>query len=196
MSSRDARRARILDAARAVMLRHGYRKATLEDVAAEAGVSRATVYNHFGNKEAVFRELVAVETARIEAAVRAALDPAAPPEARLRALVAARYARLRELRALYAVALDGARAALPAALDVIADFQRRQVALVAGLLAEGVAAGRFRRVEPERLAAALLAALRGMDESFVFENRDEAAAGAEALMDVVVAGLLAREEAP
>jgi TetR/AcrR family transcriptional regulator, mexJK operon transcriptional repressor len=47
----------ILEAARRVFLREGY-SASMDLVAAEAGVSKQTVYNHFGSKEGLFRAIV------------------------------------------------------------------------------------------------------------------------------------------
>jgi TetR/AcrR family transcriptional regulator, mexJK operon transcriptional repressor len=47
----------ILQAARRVFLRAGY-SASMDLVAAEAGVSKQTVYNHFGSKEGLFRAIV------------------------------------------------------------------------------------------------------------------------------------------
>ncbi len=48
----------ILDAARPLFLREGDGATTLEAVAAEAGVSRMTLYRHFGSKEALVYSLV------------------------------------------------------------------------------------------------------------------------------------------
>lgn len=61
--SRRKRRA-VLDAAFEVFLQHGFEGATLEQVAEHAGVSRQTVYAHFGGeeegvKETLFRSMVA-----------------------------------------------------------------------------------------------------------------------------------------
>lgn len=47
----------ILDAAKRVFLDEGY-SASMDLVAAEAGVSKQTVYNHFGSKEGLFRAIV------------------------------------------------------------------------------------------------------------------------------------------
>jgi TetR/AcrR family transcriptional regulator, mexJK operon transcriptional repressor len=47
----------IVEAARRVFLREGY-SASMDLVAAEAGVSKQTVYNHFGSKEELFRAIV------------------------------------------------------------------------------------------------------------------------------------------
>ncbi|ACU75385.1 transcriptional regulator, TetR family [Catenulispora acidiphila DSM 44928] len=55
---RIAKRAAIIDGARAVFGRDGYTRASVDAIAAQAGVSTRTVYNHFGDKEHLFAEVV------------------------------------------------------------------------------------------------------------------------------------------
>lgn len=55
---RISRRDQILDAAREVFLRESYSGASMESVARQAGVSKQTIYNHFANKDELFRALV------------------------------------------------------------------------------------------------------------------------------------------
>jgi TetR/AcrR family transcriptional repressor of mexJK operon len=57
----------ILDTGWAMLLARGYEATSIEAVAAEAGVSRVTVYRHFADKGALFREAVLRATRRIEA---------------------------------------------------------------------------------------------------------------------------------
>lgn len=45
---------RVLDAAAELLVRWGYRRVTVEDVAAHAGIGKGTVYLHFHTKEALF----------------------------------------------------------------------------------------------------------------------------------------------
>jgi AcrR family transcriptional regulator len=52
------KRAAILAGAKTVFLRHGFGLASMDDVAAAAGVGKQTVYRHFGSKEALFLGLV------------------------------------------------------------------------------------------------------------------------------------------
>ena len=52
------KRAAILEGAKIVFLRDGFGTATMDDVAAAAGVGKQTVYRHFGSKEALFLGLV------------------------------------------------------------------------------------------------------------------------------------------
>ena len=47
----------ILDAAFHAFAGYGYRRVTMEDIAAGAGLSRTALYQHFRNKEDIFRSL-------------------------------------------------------------------------------------------------------------------------------------------
>src|SRR5690606_40488611 len=48
----------ILDAARRLFTAHGYDGASMDQIAAAAGVSKLTVYSHYGDKETLFAEVV------------------------------------------------------------------------------------------------------------------------------------------
>src|SRR6476620_9047991 len=58
MSDTNERQQQILDAAAAVIIRLGYDKTTMSDIAEEAGVSRGTVYLYFRGKEELFEALL------------------------------------------------------------------------------------------------------------------------------------------
>jgi TetR/AcrR family transcriptional regulator, mexJK operon transcriptional repressor len=48
----------IREAATDVFLRNGYRGASMDEIAARAGVSKQTVYKHFADKQSLFSEIV------------------------------------------------------------------------------------------------------------------------------------------
>jgi AcrR family transcriptional regulator len=90
---------RILDAALRVFRRHGFRRASIEQAAEAAGLTRQALYHHFESKEALFRAVIdqlyqgalAVEIAAADAAEKAggslADILAAEVDARLRHLI-------------------------------------------------------------------------------------------------------------
>lgn len=82
-------RARLFAAAAAVFARSGYAAATAEAIAREAGMSKATFYEHFDNKEDCLRAMCDAAIEELLAAMRAgeASEGAAPRE-RVRAVIA------------------------------------------------------------------------------------------------------------
>lgn len=55
----------ILCAARRVFLQHGFAAASVEGIAADAGVSKVTVYSHYGDKRGLFMAAVEYECERM-----------------------------------------------------------------------------------------------------------------------------------
>jgi AcrR family transcriptional regulator len=79
----DGKRERIMDCALAVVLRYGFQRATMEDVAKEAGISRPALYLLFKNKTEIYRALAETIMGKALAAARAALSDEGPVEARV-----------------------------------------------------------------------------------------------------------------
>jgi AcrR family transcriptional regulator len=79
----DKRQA-IIDAALVVFAREGYSQASVDAIAAEAGVAKPTIYNHLGGKENLFRHVLSEVAARSNAKTLAALRtfPSDPEELR------------------------------------------------------------------------------------------------------------------
>jgi TetR/AcrR family transcriptional repressor of mexJK operon len=79
-SSQRKRRA-ILDAAELVFVRDGYDAAVVDEIAERSGVSKQTVYAHFGSKQALFVEVVVGATTTASDAVHVDVaDPDSPAD--------------------------------------------------------------------------------------------------------------------
>ena len=127
------RRERLIDAAEAVFTRDGLRGASMERIAAEAGVARATVYAYFTDKEHAFLLVSQRLAHRLEDAVTTALAADDAPPARIRRAILAKY----EL--IFAVARLSPHAAdLLAAKDRLAGpaFAAAEARILAALQAE------------------------------------------------------------
>lgn len=96
---RDVRR-RLLDAAMKVFARHGFQAATLDDVAAEAGLTKGAVYSNFTGKRELFLALLDDQVTRRAQLARSVLSGTPPgPGADTSSLVAALAGRLGQLAA-------------------------------------------------------------------------------------------------
>jgi AcrR family transcriptional regulator len=94
------RRGRILDAAQRVFGLSGFRGATMEAIAAEASVAKATAYSYFPDKEAIFRAVAERIAGEMAGAVEAAIAKSkSPVEGIVNALLAKEDLALRIVRA-------------------------------------------------------------------------------------------------
>jgi AcrR family transcriptional regulator len=80
----DGRRTALLEAAKGVFLRYGFRKTSMDDVARAAGISRQGLYLHFATKDLLFAEVARamIDRARV-VLVRALADERLSEEARI-----------------------------------------------------------------------------------------------------------------
>ena len=152
-------RDRILDAAERLLGRFGYRKMTVEDIAAEAGIGKGTVYLSFPSKEEVVLSTVdriveRVCTAMEEAAAR---DASAP--ARLRAMLRTRVLVRFEAVAAYSASLNDLLGSIRAALLArrVQHFER-ETGLLARVIAGGQQDHELTAGAPRRIGRALVLA--------------------------------------
>ena len=80
----EARRQAIVTAALEEFCARGFAATRLDDVAARAGVAKGTIYLHFDDKEALFREIVGTMLVPLVAV----LEEAPPPDVSIRAVIA------------------------------------------------------------------------------------------------------------
>ncbi|WTW99969.1 TetR/AcrR family transcriptional regulator [Streptomycetaceae bacterium NBC_01309] len=88
-SGRSAlRRLELLDAADRVVMRDGP-DASMNTIAAEAGITKPILYRHFGDKDGLYRALAERHTEELALAIRAAVDPGRTdnPRARVQATI-------------------------------------------------------------------------------------------------------------
>jgi len=76
---------RIVEAAHSHFNAHGLERASVDAIAAEAGVSKMTIYSHFASKEGLFEAVVRDRTDRVMGGLAGveALDPTQPQKALL-----------------------------------------------------------------------------------------------------------------
>ena len=84
----EVRRELILDAAEEVFRSRPPSEVTFEAVADAAGVSRALVYNYFGDRSGLLAAVELRSLERLDRTLRAALDPTRSPSEQLRPLAA------------------------------------------------------------------------------------------------------------
>ena len=144
----DPRR-RILDVATEVFAREGYAGARVDDIARRAGINKAMLYYHVGDKDAlyaaVFTETMAEARKRLESA---GAEAGGGPDERFRSVVRA-MARMANEHPHFAPLLLREIASGGAALpDSVVAQMRNVFEVLADVLADGVKKKVFRNIDP------------------------------------------------
>jgi AcrR family transcriptional regulator len=194
-------RDRILDAAERLLGRFGYRKMTVDDIAAEAGIGKGTVYLSFPSKEEVVLSTVDRIVDRVCAAMEeaAARDASAPD--RLRAMLRARILVRFEAVAAYSASLNDLLGSVRASLLArrVRHFER-EIGVLARVIAGGQEKGELAAGAPRRIGRALVLATNSFLPYALSpaELGDARRLGREAgdVIDIVVDGVTASNPSP
>src|SRR5438067_10872765 len=157
--SRLEMQGKILDATDRLLARYGYRKMTIDDLAAEVGIGKGSIYLHFRSKEeVVYSHIDRVIVRLLQRLAQIAQSRRAPTD------------KLREMIVLRVMFRFDSVQHFPESLsDMFRDLRpeihrRRQnhfkeeARLVAAVLKEGQRSGTFRRGDGRAFAHAILAA--------------------------------------
>ncbi|WP_406631637.1 TetR/AcrR family transcriptional regulator [Amycolatopsis sp. WGS_07] len=160
------KREAILEAAFTVFARSGYDAANVQEIADEAGVAKPTVYNHFHDKDTLFRAALAAAAEQVAAANLAAVEAITPQGAPGRTLPRAARALARrccdeQSRALRALTFAQLSRFPELLTEVHAVTAGRLAEALANRLARLVVGGQLRHCDPDLAAEQFLALLTG-----------------------------------
>ena len=156
--SNRSNRQQIVDAARAHFFSHGFRRVTMDDLAAELGISKKTLYAHFPGKIDLLEAVLADKFAGVEARLKQAAHAHRHNfPATLHELMTGTQRELDEIKPPF---VRDMRQKAPQVFKVV---ERRRAALIqryfGKLFVEGQRAGMVRKDVPAKLIIEILLAM-------------------------------------
>jgi AcrR family transcriptional regulator len=197
-------RRRILDAAGEVFAEQGFGGAGVDEIARRAGVNKAMLYYHVGDKAALFAAVLTEAVGLVRSTLEEELSHHDDPEERLRALPRALTEAIRQRPHIPAIMLREVAAGGPHLPAEVLAQMARVMGLTRSILAEGRERGAFRGVNPILVHLTLVGGLMVMANAvrlrarfeeqspFPSDTPTDLAGMADMLSDLVLEGIATR----
>lgn len=197
IAPKEAVRDAILDATDRLLARFGYRKMTVEDIAAEAGIGKGTIYLHFSSKEEVVLSHIDRIVERLKDRLREIAGSDAPAGERLRLMLLTRVLFRFDSIQHYTQSLNDLLAVLrPGLLTRRAQYFEAEAEIFAQVLNSGRQSGEFSFDDDDATAHALLQATNGLLPYSLSTTelgaREEVEQRASEVANLMLRGLLSR----
>jgi AcrR family transcriptional regulator len=161
----EFRMAELLEAARKVFAEKGFHEATVDEIAAAAGVAKGTVYLYYESKQAIYWAALEHGIAALVAQVKDKLAQEDKLENKILASIAVKVYYFEENRDFFKIYFSELGSALmhPAQLgERFGDLYRGQARALEAALREGVKQKAIRNIRPEAAALAISDLTRGI----------------------------------
>ncbi|HNX26388.1 MAG TPA: TetR/AcrR family transcriptional regulator [Phycisphaerae bacterium] len=159
----NSRKMELLDAAERVFSRHGYAATRMDDIAAEANVSKGSVYNYFRSKQEIFKEVFLYsQTKDSEIYDEIMNSPTLPVREKILKIIQTAFTRFdtkshigKLLMEFWALA---GREETRGMNDVINELYRKYIKVIEDIIAQGQSCGELSRFTTPNMSARMLVA--------------------------------------
>lgn len=183
----------ILQIARKLFTRYGLKKTSVDDIASEAKIGKATIYYYFKSKQEIFKTVVDRELAILKDAIREAISKEDSPEGKLRAFILTRISRTHELVNLYRVTKDIVTELLPDLEKIRKSHFTEELNILKEILSEGVKKGIFKVKRIELTSLAMVSVLKGLEYPWVLEGKTlDIEKSVDALLHILFKGIVVK----
>ncbi len=162
----------ILQAAQRRFATFGYSKVTMDEIAEDIGMAKASLYYYFPTKEAIFRSVVQHEQEEFLGQTDTTLQQKKSAEIKLLEYVQLRLKLTERLNNLSHFHQQGWHDVKPIFKDLFATFVEHEIRSLTHILQEGKKTGEFHIEHPQRTALMMLHVLQGLHLRF-FRGYDQ-----------------------
>lgn len=177
-------RTHIVGVARKIFTRYGFRKTTMEQIAAAAHKGKSSIYYYFESKEEIFRAVVEREAEEIKTELDLTIQKDGSPIDRLKTYILFRLHHVRSVKNFYAALNEEYLSNMDFILEIRRQFDLEERQIVKNILEEGMQSGTFQVVSSEIGAIAIATMMKGLELPLLLS--DEHKTDREQLLDDLI----------
>jgi len=163
MLDKDEVKEAIVNVARHIFSRFGFRKTTMDEIAIASRKGKSSIYYYFASKEEIFQAVVEKEASILKQELIKAISEADSPAQKLKAHVLVRMHTMEKLANFYSAIKDDYLSHLDFIEKIRRKYDLEEIQMMQNILNEGVQNNMFEIDDTPLAAIAIVTALKGME---------------------------------
>ncbi|MDO9254101.1 MAG: TetR/AcrR family transcriptional regulator [Bacteroidales bacterium] len=163
MLDKDEVKEAIVNVARHIFSRFGFRKTTMDEIAIASRKGKSSIYYYFASKEEIFQAVVEKEAEIFKQELIKATNPNDTPAQKLKTHVLVRMRSMEKLANFYSAIKDDFLGHLDFIEKIRKKYDQEEIQMMESILVEGVENGMFEIDDTSLAAIAIVTALKGME---------------------------------
>ena len=163
-------RAHIVEVARRIFTRYGFRKTTMEKIASTSQMGKSSIYYYFKSKEEIFRAVVEFEAVMLKERLNRIISKKKAPPERLKAYILFRLHHVRTLENFYAALNEEALSHMGFILEIRRNFEIDEQKLVGQILEDGMKQKVFQLSSSKIGAIAISTMMKGLELPLLLDD--------------------------
>lgn len=193
ISSNNEVRDIIINAAREVFGRYGFRKSTMDEIAQAARKGKSSLYHYFRSKEEVFKAVVEKEGNILEKEIEASLEKERTPKDKLRIYTIKRMEILNRVANFYSAFQDEYLENYAFIQKLRKKYDNWEMMTIKGILQEGIDKGVFVIKDLELYAYAIVTTMKGLEYHWAIQKDTSTMEnGINSLFEILFNGIMKR----
>ena len=194
-SGKDEVREQLIQAARQVFARFGYKKTALDDISREARKGKSTIYYYFKSKDDIFKAVIDAEAEIRAKTIDDQISVIDDPQLKLKTYISARMLTLKKVGNYY----EAIKNDLLDNLYFVNRFRNNhfdaEINLVKELLLEGIEKGVYTIQNPELTAKTIVTLLHGFEVPLILKNLsdEELQKSVDEMLNILFFGIVTKK---
>jgi TetR/AcrR family transcriptional regulator len=152
----------LLDAAQKRFAYYGISKVTMDEIAADVGLSKAAIYYYFKTKEEIFKEVIIREIEQFTVEMKEKISARSTAAEKLFTFIQTRFKAVERMQNFKKASIDAGVDFRTHMSDTYAAYRQKERLLIAGIIKEGIGSGEFADVSPRKAAVLLQHLILGL----------------------------------
>ena len=169
-TGKDEVREHLINSARQVFMRYGFKKTALDDIAKEARKGKSTIYYYFKSKDEIFKAVIEAESEIRNQTIDEQVSAVEDPQQKLRTYIYVRMLSLKKVNNYYEAIKNDLLDNLYFVSNLRVAHLDYEVNSVKTLLLDGIEKGIYTIQNPELTARTIVTLLHGFEVPLIKKN--------------------------